>query len=63
MTDFPPDDPSRPDLAPGDEAPPGTEGAGEDICPVCAGSGRSADDGPCPSCAGRGTVVTGVGGA
>ncbi|WP_205697851.1 hypothetical protein [Conexibacter sp. SYSU D00693] len=58
----PPDDPTRPDMAPGDEAPPGTEGAGDDICPACGGSGRK-DDGECPVCAGRGTVVEGVGGA
>ena len=56
-----PDDPTRPDMVPGDEAPPGTEGAGEDICPDCAGSGRK-DDGECPTCAGRGTIIAGVGG-
>lgn len=56
-----PDDPTRPDMAPGDEAPPGTEGAGEDVCPDCVGSGRK-DDGECPTCAGRGTIIAGVGG-
>jgi hypothetical protein len=50
------------DMAPGDEAPPGTEGAGEDVCPVCGGSGRQGDE-ACPECAGRGTVIRGVGGA
>ena len=28
-----------PDMNPGDEAEPGTPGAGEDVCEVCAGSG------------------------
>jgi len=49
-------------MAPGDEAPPGTPGTGEDICPRCAGSG-DADGGPCPECEGTGMVVKGVGGA
>jgi DnaJ-class molecular chaperone len=50
------------EMAPGDEAPPGTEGTGEDICPRCAGAG-TADGGDCPECAGSGRVVKGVGGA
>ncbi len=62
MTDLPPDDPTRPDLAPGDEAPPGTPGTGEDVCPECGGSGRRDGD-ACPSCEGTGRVVRGVGGA
>ncbi len=49
-------------LRPGDEAPPGTEGAGENLCPRCSGSGES-DGGPCPECEGTGRVITGVGGA
>ena len=49
-------------MAPGDEAPPDTEGAGEDICPMCEGSG-DADGGTCPSCEGSGRVISGVGGA
>lgn len=28
-------------MAPGDEAPPGAPGTGEDICPKCAGSSSS----------------------
>jgi len=59
------DDQEKPDferMAPGDEAPPGTPGTGEDICPRCAGSGE-ADGGKCPECEGTGTVVKGVGGA
>lgn len=62
MTDLPPDDPTRSDLAPGDEAPPGTPGTGEDVCPECGGSGRRDGD-ACPSCEGTGRVVRGIGGA
>jgi len=54
--------PSGAKLNPGDEAPRGTPGTGEDVCPDCHGSGRIADA-PCPTCAGRGTVIRGVGGA
>jgi hypothetical protein len=50
------------DLAPGDDAPAGTAGTGEDICPMCKGRGRL-DEGTCPNCAGRGKVIKGVGGA
>jgi hypothetical protein len=46
---------------PGDEAPAGTPGTGEDLCPRCAGSGR-ADGKPCPDCNGTGKVTGGVGG-
>jgi hypothetical protein len=52
---------SEPTLNPGDEAPPGTPGTGEDVCPDCNGSGR-VGDAKCPTCAGRGTIVRGVGG-
>ena len=54
--------PSGAKLNPGDEAPRGTPGTGEDVCPDCHGSGRIADA-PCPTCAGRGTIIRGVGGA
>ena len=27
-------------MAPGDEAPPGTPGTAEDVCPACGGSGN-----------------------
>ncbi|MDB5742970.1 MAG: hypothetical protein JWR68_1285 [Polaromonas sp.] len=47
---------------PGDEAPPGTPGTGENICRECGGSGR-AGNAPCPSCGGSGKVTVGVGGA
>jgi hypothetical protein len=58
----PPDDPTRPGLAPGDEAPAGTPGTGENLCPDCAGSGLK-DGAECVMCAGSGTVVEGIGGA
>jgi len=48
--------------APGDEAPPGTPGTGEDICPRCNGSGRK-DGKPCTHCAGTGKIIRGIGGA
>ena len=49
-------------INPGDEAPAGTPGTGENICRECGGSGR-AGDAPCPSCNGSGKVTVGVGGA
>jgi hypothetical protein len=48
-------------MAPGDDAPPGTPGTGEDICPKCSGTGKL-NDKPCPNCAGTGRIVEGVGG-
>ena len=62
MTDTTPPDPTDADLRPGDEARPGTEGAGENLCPRCGGSGRH-DGEDCPVCAGTGRVIEGVGGA
>jgi DnaJ-class molecular chaperone len=47
---------------PGDEAPRGTPGTGEDICPECRGSGRIGGS-ECPNCGGTGKVTTGIGGA
>ncbi|MDQ6882284.1 MAG: hypothetical protein M3150_09340 [Pseudomonadota bacterium] len=49
-------------MAPGDEAPQGTPGTGEGICPACGGSGKQAA-GTCPACQGTGKVTVGVGGA
>jgi hypothetical protein len=49
-------------MAPGDQAPPGTPGTGEDVCPQCGGSGRVAS-GNCPNCLGTGKVTVGIGGA
>lgn len=46
---------------PGDDAPPGTPGTGEDICPDCAGGGRIGER-DCPMCGGTGTVIKGIGG-
>lgn len=50
-----------PELNPGDEAAPGTSGAGENTCPKCQGSGRLGAE-PCPHCGGTGMVTEGVGG-
>ena len=51
----------RPIEEPGDEAPPGAPGTGENICRRCSGSGR-VDGGSCPDCDGTGKVTTGIGG-
>lgn len=53
--------PSQP-MAPGDEAPAGTPGTGEDICRACGGSGQL-NGGACPECEGTGKVTVGIGGA
>lgn len=50
------------EMAPGDQAPPGTPGTGENICQACGGSG-TVDDADCTECAGTGTVVEQLGGA
>ena len=49
-------------LNPGDEARPGTPGSGEDVCPVCSGSGKNQAGQPCPNCGGSGKRVEGIGG-
>ena len=64
MTNRPADDSNsrkagRP--APGDDAPPGTPGTGENVCPECNGSGRLGNK-PCPNCGGTGKIVEGIGG-
>ncbi|MDP4024007.1 hypothetical protein Q8W71_15355 [Methylobacterium sp. NEAU 140] len=46
---------------PGDEAPPGAPGTGENLCRRCGGTGRQAAE-PCPDCRGTGRVTTGIGG-
>jgi hypothetical protein len=51
-----------PPLKPGDEAAPGTPGAGEDICEACSGTGKLSDGKPCPQCGGTGRVMRGIGG-
>jgi hypothetical protein len=52
----------RAPMSPGDEAPAGTTGTGEDICPDCGGSGQRAGR-ECPTCQGTGKVTVGIGGA
>lgn len=42
--------------------PPKTEGAGENICRKCAGTGKIEGE-QCPDCKGTGKVVTPLGGA
>jgi hypothetical protein len=49
-------------MSPGDEAPAGTPGTGENVCPVCGGRGIL-DGRPCANCGGTGKVIVGVGGA
>ena len=49
-------------LNPGDEAPAGTPGTGENLCRECGGSGRL-NGTACATCGGTGKVTTGVGGA
>ncbi|MBK4735561.1 hypothetical protein [Noviherbaspirillum pedocola] len=53
---------SSPEMAPGDDAAPGTVGTGDDTCPVCHGSGKNASGGQCPNCRGTGTITEGIGG-
>jgi hypothetical protein len=49
-------------MSPGDEAPAGTAGTGEDVCPDCGGSGQRAGR-ECATCSGTGKVTVGIGGA
>jgi hypothetical protein len=55
-----PDNPSEP-MSPGDEAPPNTPGAGEDLCPACRGTGQ-VEGSRCTLCSGTGKVLQGIGG-
>ncbi|MBV9716933.1 MAG: hypothetical protein JOZ64_16280 [Solirubrobacterales bacterium] len=50
-------------LRPGDQAPPGSEDVGENLCPACSGSGKANDGSKCITCAGTGRVIEGMGGA
>jgi DnaJ-class molecular chaperone len=52
----------RPDLNPGDEAPPGEPSAGENLCPICSGLG-DIDGHRCDNCGGSGKIEAGIGGA
>jgi hypothetical protein len=51
-----------PPMAPGDEAPVGTPGTGEDLCRACGGSGML-NGAACPECEGTGKINVGIGGA
>jgi DnaJ-class molecular chaperone len=53
---------AQPPMAPGDQAPPGTPGTGENVCPQCGGTGRLGAS-ACPTCQGTGKVIAGIGGA
>jgi hypothetical protein len=48
--------------APGDEVPPGTEGAAETVCGVCGGDGRLDSGEQCENCNGTGVIIEAVGG-
>jgi DnaJ-class molecular chaperone len=48
-------------LKPGDQAPPGTPGTGENTCPKCRGTGKL-DGKPCQNCRGTGKIIEGIGG-
>jgi RecJ-like exonuclease len=49
-------------MNPGDEAPRGTPGTGEDVCPECHGTGRL-DGQKCENCGGSGKIIRAIGGA
>ena len=51
-----------PTMSPGDQVPPGTPGAGENVCPTCGGRGRQEGGAACPTCKGTGVVIEAVGG-
>jgi hypothetical protein len=51
-----------PELNPGDEAPEGTPGTGENLCPDCSGKGKLNGQ-ACDTCGGTGIVIEGIGGA
>ncbi|RZL96385.1 MAG: hypothetical protein EOP82_00840 [Variovorax sp.] len=51
-----------PSPGPGDDAPSGTPGTGESICPICGGNGRDGAGNPCAECKGTGRVNAGIGG-
>ena len=50
------------DRNPGDDAPAGTVGTGEDMCPRCGGSGKVEANQACPDCGGTGIIIQGIGG-
>jgi RecJ-like exonuclease len=54
------DTPETP-IHPGDEATPGTPGAGEDVCAHCADTGTMPGGASCALCGGTGKVMRGIG--
>jgi hypothetical protein len=48
-------------MSPGDEVPPNTPGAGEDVCRACHGTGQ-VEGQRCTLCSGTGKVQQGIGG-
>ena len=54
--------PGEANMRPGDEAPPGTPGTGDNVCPECNGKGKLQSGGQCPNCSGTGVVTTGIAG-
>ena len=52
----------EPPRRPGDVAPPGTPGTGENLCSECKGTGKLADGSECDNCGGTGRVIEGIGG-
>jgi len=53
--------PVQPEMNPGDDAVESTPGTGEDVCPVCGGTGTMGNA-PCDNCGGTGRVIEGIGG-
>jgi hypothetical protein len=53
---------ARAPMSPGDQAPAGTVGTGENVCPDCGGTGKRFGD-ECATCQGTGKVTVGIGGA
>ncbi len=47
------------DMAPGDEAAPGADAAGENLCRTCGGAGE-VDGRECPECGGTGRTTSAV---
>jgi hypothetical protein len=47
-------------MNPGDQAPPGTPGTGENTCRECRGTGRLEGGEECPTCGGTGIVIEAV---
>ena len=51
-----------PPMNPGDEAPRGTVGTGENVCPACHGTGMVGGE-TCENCNGTGKIMVGIGGS